>query len=376
MPGKRTRTPLATPPPVRRRTGGPVRLALTVGDPAGVGPELLLRALADPRLVPPGGSVRPIVYGRRSDLLAAYGRLRQIGAAPLLDPAALASEGEPAARFGLIEPGDTAPPAVAGVYSDALAPVVVSSLEAAVADVQRGRADALVTGPINKRSLAAMGLPFAGHSELLAERAGSADWTMVLAGGRLRVGLATTHVAIRAVAQLLTPELIVRKARVLLELLVRSYGVPEPRLAVCALNPHAGDGGRFGDEEARIIAPAVEALHATGAAVSGPWPADSLFARAAAREFDAVLAMYHDQGLGPLKLHAPRAAVNITAGLPFVRTSPDHGVAYDLAGRGLADPHSLGLAIRLAIRFVQGRRRAADGAAPVRPDRLGPGRVG
>jgi 4-hydroxythreonine-4-phosphate dehydrogenase len=223
----------------------------------------------------------------------------------------------------------------------------------AAAATQAGRAAALVTAPVNKHALALAGCTAAGHTELLAELCGAEGPVMMLVGGPLRVALVTHHVRLRDVVCHLSQEEIARTARMAAGALRRYFYVPEPRLAVCGLNPHAGDAGRFGDEEERQIAPAVAALRAEGIAAAGPLPPDTCFLRASRGEFDAVVAMYHDQGLIPLKLLAFEEGVNVTLGLPIIRTSPDHGTAYDIAGQGVASPRSMIAAILLAARMCQ-----------------------
>jgi 4-hydroxythreonine-4-phosphate dehydrogenase len=235
---------------------------------------------------------------------------------------------------------------------------VVEAIRAATRACLAGELDAIVTGPISKEMLGLAGYTFPGHTELLAELCGNAPAVMLLAGGRLRVVPATIHCALREV-----PERIARLDwqqlfRVLSDDLARSFGLARPRIALCGLNPHASDGGRFGDEEARVLEPAVAAARAAGLDVRGPLAADTIFSRTVAGEFDCVVGTYHDQVLGPLKLHAFGRAVNVTLGLPIVRTSVDHGTAFDIAGRGRADSGSLEEAIALALE-IAARRQAA-----------------
>jgi 4-hydroxythreonine-4-phosphate dehydrogenase len=215
-----------------------------------------------------------------------------------------------------------------------------------------GAADALVTGPVHKGAWGLAGVPDPGHTEALARRSGAARVVMCLFGGGLRVALSTVHVALRAVPDLLTVDGIAADLAVLNEGLRRRFGVAAPRIGVCGLNPHAGEGGRFGDEDDRIVAPAVAAARRAGVDARGPFPADACLPRAAAGEFDAALAMYHDQGLAAVKTLAPRATVNATLGLPFVRTSVDHGTAFDRAGAGTATASSLRAACLAAVDMV------------------------
>lgn len=222
-----------------------------------------------------------------------------------------------------------------------------------------GEVDALVTGPIDKAALRAAGWTQPGHTELLRDLASVPEVAMMLAsdrtagGGSLRVVLATTHIAFRAVPEALSVELLVRQARLAARALRDWWRIREPRIALCALNPHASDGGLFGDEEARIIEPAALKLSAGGLHVAGPLPADTVFARAIRGEFDAVIAPYHDVGMAAFKTAAFGSGVNVTLGLPFPRTSPDHGTALDIAGRGIADSSSMREALHTAVRLAR-----------------------
>ena len=306
-----------------------MRIGLTVGDPAGIGPEIASKALA-----------------RCAELaeFTVYGDLAAVERAGTLAPAVRRAPHASAA----VTPGKPDPAAAAGV---------VDAIRAAAADCLAGRLDAMVTGPISKQTLARGGFRYPGHTELLEEAAGGGKAVMLLVGRGLRVGLATVHCPLREVPGRLSTSHISEVLRVMHADLVRRFGIPAPRIAACGLNPHAGEAGRFGDEESRLIAPAIEQARTAGVDAHGPYPADSLFHRALQGEFDAVLAMYHDQGLAPLKLHAFGHAVNVTLGLPLVRTSVDHGTAFDIAGRDEASATSLVEAIRLALEMA-GRERA------------------
>jgi 4-hydroxythreonine-4-phosphate dehydrogenase len=305
------------------------RIGVTVGDPAGIGPEVVaaaLRALA-------GEAAELFVYGDVAAVERAGG-LAPGGAGVPISSASVA-------------PGRPDPAAAAGV---------VRAIQTAARACLAGELDALVTAPISKQVIGAAGFPWPGHTELLEETCGSGRAVMLLVGRGLRVGLATIHCALRDVPEKLTAPGIAQVLGVMHADLERRFALRAPRIAVCGLNPHAGEGGRFGDEEARAIAAAIEAARAAGVAASGPYAADSLFHRAVAGEFDAVLAMYHDQGLGPLKTHAFGQAVNVTLGLPIVRTSVDHGTAFDIAGQGRADPGSMIEAVRLALELSRNER--------------------
>ena len=308
------------------------RLAITVGDPAGIGPEVVAAAL---RAIAPEDA-EFVVYG---DIDAVR------GAGGLLD--GVATRAIASAR---VRPGHPDPAAAAGI---------ILAIQTAARDCLSGSLAALVTAPISKQVIAAGGFSYPGHTELLEETCGAGRAVMLLVGRGLRVGLATIHCALRDVPERLSSAGISEVLVIMHADLERRFGVRAPRIAVCGLNPHAGEAGRFGDEEARVIAPAVESACARGIAASGPHAADSLFHRAVAGEFDAVLAMYHDQGLGPLKTHAFGKAVNVTLGLPIVRTSVDHGTAFDIAGQGRADAGSMIEAVRLALELARNETRTS-----------------
>jgi 4-hydroxythreonine-4-phosphate dehydrogenase len=310
------------------------RVAITMGDPAGIGPELVLRALADPAI---RDLLAPIVYGDRQ-LLEALAK-----------------------RFGLpldftIVPGVPLPPDLpCGLFSEPAARAAVSYLEAAVRAIRARAADALVTGPIHKGALRCCALPGPGQTEFLADRFGVGRAVMMRMGARLKVLLATTHLPLREVPRALTTASIVETVR-RAEPDLRRYFFPRGfRLGVCALNPHGEEGGAEGREEREVIAPAIAALRDLGLAVSGPIPGDVAFAQALAGRHDVVLALYHDQGLAPLKALHFQDGVNVTLGLTAIRTSPDHGVAYDIAHQGTADPTSLKAALRTAVAMARTR---------------------
>ena len=229
------------------------------------------------------------------------------------------------------------------------------SIEAAVRLWREGAVDAIVTGPGHKRALHAGGYPVPGHTELLRDLSGAKQVVMMLTSDRLRVALVTTHLALRDAIAILTPERIVAAGEVLRRGLQEWFGIPEPRLALCALNPHAGEGGLFGHEEQRVLAPAARQL-----GIAGPLPADTVFVRAMRGEFDAVLAPYHDVGMTAIKVSSFGKAVNVTLGLPVPRTAPDHGTALDIAGTGKADPSSMQAAVRLAAEIAR-RVKGRDG---------------
>lgn len=309
------------------------KIALTIGDPAGVGPEITLKALLAEGI---RETCRPLVIGdsvvireaiRQMDIPLDAGDLDMIGTGEVKERDFAKGK---ATREG-------------GIAS-------VSYIRKAVELAMHGVVDAIVTAPITKASLKMAGLPWPGHTEMLAEMTGTREFAMMLCGGPLKVVLSTIHVPLREVPRLITTQLVLGT----IALAVRAgemLGLETPRIAVAGLNPHAGEAGMFGAEEADAIAPAVQEAQARGMAVSGPLPADTLFHRAYKGDFDIVVCMYHDQGLIPLKMIAFDTGVNVTVGLPIVRTSPDHGTAYDIAWQGVANPSSMTEAIRLATQL-------------------------
>jgi 4-hydroxythreonine-4-phosphate dehydrogenase len=324
------------------------RLLLTLGDVAGVGPEIVARAW--PELF---AYCRPIVVGDPAWLrrgLELVGRPAEVQVAS--DPRAVEPSPDRVAcvpgsdqALGAVQPGQVSAAAGRAAY-DFLCRAIDWTLA--------GAADGIVTAPLHKEGLHEAGLPYPGHTEILAERTGTRHFAMVLAVGDLAVAHVTLHMALRDVFAHLSRAAVVEKAHLLDRLQRRLLG-RRPRLGVAALNPHASDGGLFGDEEANCIAPAVEQARAEGLDVSGPWPADTLFVRARDGAFDGIVAMYHDQGHIALKLLGQRRAVNISAGLPLVRTSVAHGTAYDIAWQGKADHGSLIEAVRIAARLAATR---------------------
>jgi 4-hydroxythreonine-4-phosphate dehydrogenase len=321
------------------------RLLITMGDVAGVGPEIIARAWPD--LLP---LCRPVVVGdagwlrRALDLVRSPARVRPVSspgeaeASPEVIPLLQGSS----AALEKVGPGQVTAAGGRAAYD---------FLCTAIDRVRAGEAGGIVTAPLHKEGLHAAGLRYPGHTEILAERCGVRQYAMLLYGDGLGVAHVTLHMALRDVFRHLSTEAVLDKTRLLDGMLTRILG-RRPRLGVAALNPHASDGGLFGDEEQTLLRPAVEAARAEGIDVSGPWPSDTLWGRARGGEFDGVVAMYHDQGHIALKLLSGRRAVNITAGLPLVRTSVAHGTAYDIAGKGVADAGSLVEAARLAARLV------------------------
>jgi 4-hydroxythreonine-4-phosphate dehydrogenase len=327
-------------------------LAVTLGDPSGIGPEVIAKAWAarESRGLPP---------------FFAVGDMHAIGAVwdgpvtRIFDPSDCAGLFNDALPCLHVDEGCTAVPGLPTLEG---ARSAFHALEIATGLVRAESAGALVTGPVSKAQLAAVGFTYPGQTEFVAERCGiaRANTVMMLAGPSLKVVPLTIHMALRDVAGAISADLIRNRAIVTARGLHRCFGIRHPRLAVAALNPHAGESGHMGDEEERIIAPAIAALREDGLNISGPYPADALFTARARTTYDAALCMYHDQALIPIKTLDFDAGVNITLGLPIVRTSPDHGTAFDIAGKNMADPGAMIAAMAMA-RDAQACRRACAG---------------
>jgi 4-hydroxythreonine-4-phosphate dehydrogenase len=328
-------------------------LALTIGDPVGIGPEVVARAVADAGV---RRVCRPLVVGNPAVLERAAGvcgldlRVERVasaestpaeaGVAGVLDPVPEMGEQVGALPLGQVSP-------VAGRAS---VEYVLRAIDLCVATAAAG----IVTAPINKEAMNAAGFHYAGHTELLAERTGSREAAMMLVTGNLRVCHVTTHVAFKRVPSLVTPERLATVFELTWQTL-RQLGIEAPRVAVAGLNPHAGEHGLFGTEEADVIGPAVEAARGRGWDFSGPWPPDTVFARANRGQFDGVVAMYHDQGHIAIKMIGFDEGVNVSLGLPIVRTSVDHGTAFDIAGKGIARPVSMIQSTVLAAQLAKAR---------------------
>jgi len=321
-----------------------VPLALTMGDPAGIGGELTVlawQALHD------GGPC-----------FVALDDPRRLTGVPIVEVTSPKSAQEIFREALPVLPVGLAVPAQAGKPDKANAQAVIKSIERAASLCLSGEASGMVTNPINKAALYDAGFTYPGHTEFLAALTGAmGKQIMMLASPNLRVVPVTVHASLRNSISMLTTDAIVVAARTTAAALQREFGIVHPRLAVAGLNPHAGEQGALGDEESAIIAPALVTLRTDGIDVSGPWPPDTMFTRTARAHYDAAICMYHDQALIPLKTLDMDHGVNVTLGLPIVRTSPDHGTAYDIAGKGVADPSSLIAAIELAAMLAERRER-------------------
>lgn len=322
-------------------------VAVTLGDPSGIGPEVVVKAARDPAV---RRACRMVVVGDRGVLERARAPQWPDREAPARADAPVVVE--PATR---LRPAESRPGRPTRAGGEASYRYIVRAVEL----IEAGHAHAMATAPISKKALNDAGRIYPGHTELLAELTRTREVRMMLLGPRLKVALATVHLPLAQVPGALTR----KRVRATVELTHRSlqqwFGLARPRLAVAALNPHGGEDGLFGHEERRVVRPAVRECLARGMDVSGPVPADSLFHKAARGEYDAVVCMYHDQGLGPFKLMHFTDGVNLTLGLPLVRTSADHGAAYDIAGKGVGDARSMKQAILLAAELARRPRAAA-----------------
>jgi 4-hydroxythreonine-4-phosphate dehydrogenase len=288
------------------------KIAITVGDPAGIGPEIAQKATADPSI---RAICEPIVFAPPSN--------------PSITPGELSAEAGRAAYDTLVRAVDAA---------------------------KRGDVDAIATAPVNKLAFAKAGLEWKGHTDLLAHLCGTPNVAMMFHSPPLKVVLITVHVALKEVSALLTADLVDRTIALTADAMTQ-FGTVKPRLALAGLNPHAGEAGVIGSEDDRVLTPAVNRARARGVNITGPIPGDTVFVRASRGEFDCVIACYHDQGLIPVKLLAFGNAVNVTIGLPIIRTSVDHGTAFDIAGKGIADPGSMIAAVKLAAEMVKARTK-------------------
>lgn len=324
-------------------------IAMTMGDPAGIGPEIILKLLAGFEL-----AHRPIVIGDAAHLTATARQLAlPLDIVTIENP----NQSAPAVRrVEVIQVGEALGPVDLGHVDAGCGAAAYSYIRYAIDLAKSSAISAIVTAPIHKEALAAAGVPYPGHTEMLADFGGASQTAMMLANDELRVVLVTIHLALRDAIERISLESELSAIRLAYEAGL-SFGFDAPRVAVAGLNPHAGEGGLFGREEIDVIAPAIAQARMEGIDASGPWAGDTVFMQARQGRFDVVVAQYHDQGLIPVKYLGLEQGVNITLGLPFVRTSPDHGTAFDIAGQGVADARSMAAAVRQAVRLVDVRSK-------------------
>lgn len=316
-----------------------VSIAITMGDPSGIGPEITLKALAKSSI----RSLADFIIVGDKKVLQKSARSLNKACLHLLRKTEIMDLGNVAVKSFSF-----------GKQKASYGGASIKYIQKAYELVEAKRVSGIVTSPINKSSVKKAGFKFPGHTEFLASLAGTSKFVMMLAGGPLKVSLVTRHIALNSVSKKLSIQNITNAIRITLKSLKKDFNIPHPKIAVCALNPHAGESGIFGNEELKIITPAVSKFKKE--AVKGPISADAVFYDAYRGKFDCVICLYHDQGLIPLKMIARDTGVNVTLGLPFVRTSPDHGTAFDIAGRGKADSRSMEAAIRLAVSMAGNRK--------------------
>ncbi len=326
------------------------RIGITLGDINGVGPEVTIKALGDNRLL---NMITPVVYGS-SKILSFYRKLLNIEE---FNYSQVRNRGQYLPKsINVVTCWDENLEAHPGKASQETGKAALQALKQAATDLKEGMLDALVTAPIDKNTIHSNEFPFKGHTEFLAEFFGAKEHLMLLVNDTLRVGLVTGHVPIREVAPLITRERVESKLKALEQTLRKDFGIPKPKIAVLGLNPHAGDGGVIGDEDEKILKPLINDLKNQGKTVFGPHPSDGFFAAGNYLKYDGILAMYHDQGLIPFKSMAFDTGVNFTAGLSAIRTSPDHGTAYAIAGKNQASENSMRQAIYSAIDILKNRQ--------------------
>jgi 4-hydroxythreonine-4-phosphate dehydrogenase len=339
-----------------------VKVGITQGDINGIGYEIIFKTLADPKVL---DLYIPVIYG--SSKVAAYHRKALNISNFSLNSVRSGDEAHPM-RVNIVNCLDENVRVELGKATDTGGESAFEALKKAVDDLKNGAIDVIVTAPINKHATYSESFKFPGHTEFLAEQFGATSHIMLMVSPRLKVGVVTGHVPLKEVPELLTIEKVLDKIRVLDRTLRIDFTVRKPRIAVLGVNPHAGDGGLLGDEEINVITPAIEIARQEGIMALGPYPADGLFGSGDVGRFDAVLAMYHDQGLAPFKTIAFSEGVNFTGGLPIVRTSPDHGTAFEIAGENQADERSFREAIYLAVDvFARRNMHKEISADPLKP---------
>lgn len=335
---------------LRARNSLPL-LGITMGDPAGIGPEVIAKTLMRTTL---RRVCSPLVIGSSDVMQDTVKKLKlKLTVRPVKGHEPL---GKRPGEIHVLDPLERPLGSYrSGVAAPETGAASVAFIKKAVHLAQTGCIDGMVTGPINKEAINMAGCHYPGHTELLADLTQTQESGMMIVGGPLKIMFVTTHVAIKELPSLLTQAKIERAIRLAHQAMRTLFAIKKPRIGVAALNPHAGEHGLFGDEESRIILPAVRTAQTSGILASDPMPADTLFGKAARGDYDAIVALYHDQGLIPLKMVAFGSCVNLTVGLPIIRTSVDHGTAFDIVGKGVADPGSLVEAVKLAARLAQQR---------------------
>lgn len=340
-------------------------IGITTGDLNGIGPEVIIKTLADTRIL---DLCIPVVFSSNK-VINFYRKTLPETPFTFFNTKDLSQLNQK--QVNIFNCWDEEVPIQPGALTDSGGKYAIRSLMVATQCLKDGQLDAIVTAPIHKSNTQVPDFPYTGHTPFFKDKFGAKDVLMLLYNGGLRVALVTEHIPISKVAGSITKELILSKIALLKESLIKDFGIDKPKIAVLGLNPHAGDNGQIGNEEQQHIKPAIEELQQKKQLVYGPYSADAFFARGSYKEFDAVLAMYHDQGLVPFKTLAQGEGINYTAGLPIVRTSPDHGTAFDIAGRGIADESSLREAIFQAIDLLRQREEYATNTAnPLRRGRI------
>lgn len=327
-----------------------MKIGITIGDINGIGPEVIIKALSDPRIIQ---RITPIIYGTYK-VLAHHKTL--IKDCQVNFHTVNSAQSAVAGKINIVNCWEDNVNVQLGKANEEGGKCAGLALDRAMEDIKAKNIDALVTAPINKFAMQSAGFKYPGHTEYLTHNDSSPESVMLMVNDNLRVGLVTNHLPIAKVASSLTKEAIITKAKILHKSLIEDFGVERPVIAILGLNPHASDDGAIGDEEEKIIKPAILELKKQGMFVTGPHPADGFFGTGAWSKVDAVLAMYHDQGLVPFKSLAFGGGINVTCGLSFVRTSPDHGTAYDITGQDMADPGSLLQAIYAAVDIARARK--------------------
>ena len=327
----------------------PIRVGITIGDINGVGPEIIIKALKDPRILL---DLTPVIYGS-SKVISFY--KKQLNEVEFNYQTIREAKEIQIKKINVLNVWNEEVPVSPGNPTPDSGKYAIQSLEKASQDLADGKIDVLVTAPFSKDEVTKSGFKFSGHTEYLAEMSGVEEALMILMAGALRVALVTVHVPLKEVSQAITKDKILRKIQQFEDSLKKDFSIVKPQIAVLGLNPHAGENGKLGQEEKEVILPAINAAKNEGKFVFGPFAADGFFGSNLRHQFDGVLAMYHDQGLAAFKAIAFEDGVNFTAGLPIVRTSPDHGTAYEIAGKGIADHNSFREAVYTAIDIYNSR---------------------